>query len=84
MRRKNAKSVFHCLQTEKDEKEKKRLMDETMTFHGTFSSGVVRASSTSPPHHQSPLSRRVKKNIALQDGPCFPVEASLSLAKRAE
>jgi len=68
---------------EDDEKEKKRLMDEMMNFHGTLSSGVVRASSTSLLYHQNPpLPRR--KNVALQDGACFPAETSLSLTKRIE
>jgi len=69
------------LQTEKDEKEKKRLMDETLNLHGTLSSGVVRASSTSLLYHQNSLLPRWK-NVALLDGACFPAEASLCLAIR--
>jgi hypothetical protein len=49
-------------------------MDETVTFHGTPSSGVLMAASTSPPHHQNPISRRYKEIVALQDGVYFPVD----------
>jgi hypothetical protein len=59
--------VFQCLQTEEDKKGKKRLMDETMTFHGTLSSRVIRAPSTSPPHHQSLLSQSDKKSKKWRD-----------------
>jgi hypothetical protein len=43
MRRGNEKKVLQSLQTEEDEKERKHFLDETVTFHGTPSSGVLRA-----------------------------------------